>query len=82
MLYFNSFAESIQYVICYLPSLILVCLISVMFSMLFARELFSSSRPEVFLEKGVLKTCSNLQENTHAEVRHFGKSHFGMGVLS
>ena len=30
---------------------------------------FRSSHPEVFLEKGVLKICSNLQENTHAEVR-------------
>ena len=30
---------------------------------------FRSSHPEAFLEKGVLKIYSNLQENTHAEVR-------------
>ena len=30
---------------------------------------FRSSHPEVFLEKSVLKIYSNLQENTHVEVR-------------
>ena len=29
---------------------------------------FRSSPPEVFLEKGVLKICSNLEENIHAKV--------------
>ena len=29
---------------------------------------YRSSRPEVFLEKGVLRICSKLQENTHVEV--------------
>ena len=31
--------------------------------------IFRNSHSEVFLRKGVLKLCSNLQENTHAEVR-------------
>ena len=30
---------------------------------------FRSSRPEVFLRKGVRKYAANVQDNTHAEVR-------------
>ena len=33
-----------------------------------ALKLNRSSHPEVFLEKGVLKICENLQEKTHAKV--------------
>ena len=30
--------------------------------------MYKVNPPEVFLGKGVMKICSNLQENTHAEV--------------
>ena len=33
-----------------------------------ALKLNRSSHPEVFLEKGVLRICENLQEKTHAKV--------------
>ena len=37
---------------------------------LFSRNVkIRSSRPEVFLRKGVLRYAANLQENAHAEVR-------------
>ena len=47
-----------------------------------------SSRPEVFVRKGVLKTWSKFTENDHAEVQFqlscfatLLKSYFGIGVL-
>ena len=40
----------------------------------------TSSHPEVFLQKGALKICSKLQENTHADMQ-FVKSHFSIGAL-
>ena len=47
-----------------------------------------SSRPQVFVRKGVLKICGKFTENDHAEVQFqlscfatLVKSHFGIGVL-